>query len=508
MNTDSRTKNAKLNIAFSFTNKIVLLILTFIVRKLFINFIGVEYLGINGLFANILTLLSIADLGIATAINVHLYKPIANGDTKKISAIINYFKVVYRVIAITVFVIGMCLLPFLQYIVNLDNDIPHIYLYYCIFVIKNVVSYLLVYKACLINADQRNYKINIIEIFTQITIIIAQIVCIVILKNYLIYLLLSVVQILLHNIIVSFVADKYYPFLKNKEILSKEDKSTIFAEIKSAFLYKISMSIINGTDNILISVLIGTVTVGLYSNYLTITSNIDAFIILLFSSLISSVGNLIAKETREKSYEAFRMIQVACFGISTFCTVSLLFLTQDFIALFFGQGLLLDNLTLIAILANFYITTSMRCLNSFREGVGMYKQIKWATFIAAIINISLSILLCKLIGLSGIFFATSISKLLTFYWYEPLVLYRKHFQMSVKKYFIDNILNFLLLLFCIALCSIPIHFITTVNYLTWFLKAIICLFITGTIYLLFYFRNSSFLLLLQRMKIVKGNKRE
>ena len=128
-NQDSRTINASKNALSSFCNKMIMLCLTFISRKLFIKYIGIEYLGINGLFANVLTLLSLADLGVGTAMNVSLYKPIAEHDTRKLSALLNYFRQLYHLIAITVFLIGVALTPFLKYIINMDRDIPHLYCY-------------------------------------------------------------------------------------------------------------------------------------------------------------------------------------------------------------------------------------------------------------------------------------------------------------------------------------------------------------------------------------------
>lgn len=502
MNNESRTKNAGKNITSAFLNKIAILILTFVSRKVFIQFIGIEYLGINSLFANILTLLSIADLGIGTAMNVRLYKPIAENDKEKISAILNYFKVVYYVIAAVVLTIGLALIPVLPYIVNMDKDIPHLYLFYVILVLKNVFSYLFVYKGSILKADQKTYVVNMVDIFITVLTIAAQIVVIVTLKNYLLYLLIGVLSIIIHNVVVSLTADKYYSFIKNSHSkLSKEEQKEIFSDVSSAFVYKVSKAIINGTDNILISILIGTVTVGIYTNYHTITSNIDAFIVLAFSALTAGVGNLIAKECEDKRFSVFKIVRMICFWLCTYCSISLLFLTQDFIALYFGSELLLDNLTLISIVLAFYVSTCMKPILTYREGSGMYKKIKWVMLISAVLNIILSIVLGKLIGLSGIFFATSISKLLTYFWVEPIMLYRTTFKKSVGEYFVSQLLNVLLFAISFGLCFIPIFFIKTISILTWFLKAGICLIIVNTVYFLVYFKTPEFKDTLSRFKL-------
>ena len=164
MSNNSRTVNTSKNVVAAVTNKVITIILTFISRKVFINYIGVQYLGINGLFTNILSLLSLADLGLGTAINVSLYKPIAENDDRKISALMSFYRKCYYIIASAITVIGLLLYPALPFIVNTDKDIPYLGLYYLLFLSKTVVSYVCVYKASLINADQKNYIVNKITI--------------------------------------------------------------------------------------------------------------------------------------------------------------------------------------------------------------------------------------------------------------------------------------------------------------------------------------------------------
>lgn len=489
LNTENRTSNVSKNIIVSIVNKVSILLLTFISRKFFIQYIGVEYLGINGLFANILTLLAMADLGIGTALNVSLYKPIAESDTKKLAALIGFFKTMYSVIAIGVTVIGLGLMPFLKYIINMDSDIPHLYLYYMCYVVKNTVSYLYIYKAAIINADQKNYIINRIDFFVNIGKTMAQILVIVIWRNFLIYLLLEIAAILAYNIIVSNVANKNYAFINVKTQLSKSEKKQIFSDVYSVFLYKVSWSLLNGTDNIIMSIIVGTISVGLYSNYFTITNNVETFVALVFTSLTASVGNLVATSLPEKRYATFKSMQLVSFWLCGIITISLLFLTQDFIQLWLGSDYKLDNLSLIAIVLNVFFSICMRPVWTFREGTGMYRKIRYIMFITAIVNIILSIVLGKIMGLSGIIFATVISKLATYFWYEPNILFKNFFQVSPLKYYCEYLKNAMILIVCFVLCSIPIYFIEQVCVLTWILKAFICAIIVNCIYFIIY-RNT------------------
>lgn len=491
-NCDSRTVNASKNAVSAIGNKIIILFLTFISRKFFIQYIGVEYLGINGLFSNILTLLSMADLGLSTAMNVSLYKPIAENDTRKLSAMLNYFRKLYLIIAIGVMCIGFLLIPFLKYIVNMDQDIPHLYIYYVVFVLKSVVSYLFIYKASIIRADQKSYLINKIEVYINVVKIVLQFATVVMFHNYLVYIILDVIAIVIQNILVSRVADRHYMFIREKNKLADNEIKKIFSDTTSIFLYKIAWSLLNGTDNILMSIMIGTIYVGYYSNYYTITNNLEVFVALLFTSLTASVGNLVATSTSENKYKTFKSMQMISFWVCGIVSLCLLFLTQDFIVLWLGKDMLLDNITLISIVVNVFFSTCMRPIWTFREGTGMYKQIRYIMFATAVLNLVLSIILGRLMGISGIIFATSISKISTYFWYEPNILFKKFFNKKPIVYYLDYLKNMVTIFVCIAFCYIPIRCITTVSIFNWLLKAIMCVIIINIIYFIRYFRTEEF----------------
>lgn len=506
LNKESRTVNASKNAFSAVSNKIIILILTFISRKFFIEYIGVEYLGINGLFSNVLTLLSMADLGLGTAMNVSLYKPIAEENTKKIAALLNFFKRIYFFIAIGVTVVGVSLIPFLKYLVNMDTEIPHLYLYYLVFVAKNTVSYLFIYKSSLIRADQKTYLINRCEIVINLVKVIIQMITIIIFKNYLIYILLDVLAIFVLNVTISREANKRYEFINDKEELDKDEKKGIFSDVFSVFLYKIAWSLLNGTDNILMSILTGTVVVGLYSNYYTITNNIETFIALLFTSLTAGVGNLVATSSPENKYKTFKTMQMVSFWLCGIVCVCLFYLLQDFIQLWLGKEFLLDNLTLIAIVLNVFFSICMRPVWTFREGTGMYRQIRYIMFATAVLNIILSIVLGKWLGVSGILFATSASKLLTYFWYEPNILFKNFFNVKAYHYYLEYIKNGFLLLAIGAVCYIPLHFITGVSIGKWILKAVICLLIINVVYFLRYFKTQEFVYIKEKVMYVLKRK--
>lgn len=493
LNSDSRTKNASKNAMSAIVNKICVLLLTFIGRKFFIQYIGIEYLGINGLFGNVLTLLSMADLGLGTAMNVSLYKPIAENNTKKLIALMNNYRRLYYIIAFVVTLIGLGLVPFLSYIVNLDNDIEHLYAYYIIFVLKNTVSYLFIYKQSIIAADQKSYLVNKIDVYVNILRVGSQVLSVIIFKNYFVYILIELISVVAHNLCISHIADKQYPFLKKKGELSKDEKKLFVNDMYSAFLYKIAGSILGGTDNILISTIVGTIAVGLYSNYFTVTNNLETFVMLLFTSLTASVGNLVATSSSERRYFTYKSMQMVGNWIGAFVTVCLVYLTQDFIVLWLGYDMLLDKYVLVAVVINMYYTICMRPVWTFREGTGMYRQIRYIMLFTAIINIFLSIIMGRIWGVGGILIATSIAKFVTCFWYEPILLYKNFFKVHPAKYYRDYFINAVMTVLCVIVCYFPIKLIKSISIGGWISKTAICVVIVNIIYFLRYCKTTEFI---------------
>lgn len=492
LNEKSRTENVKRNALFAVAKKLITLVLVLISRKIFIKYIGVEYLGINSLFANVLTLLSLADLGIGTAMNVSLYKPIAERDYKTLAAIIGYFKKIYWVIAAVITIVGMGLIPFLKYIVNMDQDIPHLYLYYIIMVCRNAFSYLLVYKSSIITADQKSATVDNITIWLTFAKTVLEIIVIIVFKNFLAYLMIDVIFVVTRNLMVTCVANREYPFIKEKAALDGTEKKRIRSNLFSLSVYRISYVALNGTDNILMSVMIGTVYVGMYSNYYSIANNIEAILGLVFMALTPSIGNLVATSKSKDIYRVFNHAQIASFWISGVVCAGLFFLMQDFITLWLGEGMLLDQYTVAAIVLYQFYAICMRPIWIFREGTGMYKQIRYIMLLTAGVNIVLSIVLGKYMGLSGILFATTIANLITCFLYEPRVLFKTFFNVSPLLYYRDYIINALLTLFGMGLCYLALKKLTEVSVAMFIIKGVICVSIMSAIYFIRYFKTPEF----------------
>lgn len=489
---ENRTNKSMRNITYGIIEKIVILLLTFVRRKLFIMYIGVEFLGINGLFTEILGMLSMADLGLGTAMAYSFYKPLAEKDTKKISALITFYKKLYNYIALAVAIIGVALVPFLKYIVNTDKDISHLTLYYLIFLSNTVVSYLFVYKSSIISADQKGYLISSYSVWVNVGKLIVQTIFLVLTKNYVVYIIMDVVGTVVNNFIISYNANKYYPYIKKKVQLDKTERKSIIANLKSVFIYKVSSVFMNSTDNTIISMLIGTVWVGYCSNYTTVTVNITAFVTIIFTAITPSIGNLVVQSEPKKRYAVFSLMQMVSFCLAGIFTACVYVEINDLVTLWIGKKFIIDNIIVISLLINFYLGISLQPLWSYRSGTGLYNQTRYVMFICAIINVALSIILGKIMGVSGIFFASFISKILTYVWYEPYLLFKQYFNSSSIRYYIEQIINLLLTIMCIIVSLKITSWINEVTVLNLFIKLIITGLISSVIFLIRYIWTKEF----------------
>lgn len=433
-----RVQNSIRNMLFGLSGQLISCIMGFIVRTVFISTLGIEYLGVDGLFSNILTLLSLTNLGFDTAIIYSLYKPLAENNQTQIMGLMNLYKKAYRLIGVTVLSIGLLLLPFLPYMINGETTIDSINTIYILFLINSAASYFFVYKQAIIIADQQNHVISKVYSIFAIISNLFQVILLVCFKNYLIVLTTQIALRILQNLYISIKTNRLYPYLKGKNnvTLSEADKRNFFQNIYSLMLYRISGVVINGTDNLVISKFVGLVWVGICANYLLITSTLNTFLGHIFYSITASVGNLNVNESSEKKYLVFRILNFSNFWVYGFCSVCLWNLINPFIILWLGERFVMNKLVVFAIVLNFYTAGMQNAATTFRETTGLFRRGKYIPILAAIINIIVSIILAKTIGIAGVFLGTVFSRLCTYFWYDPYASYKLIFQQPVRKYFI------------------------------------------------------------------------
>lgn len=496
----SRTAKSLRNILYSLGNQIITILLGFINRSIFIVTLGISYLGISGLFSDILTMLSLADLGFGVALTYSMYKPLAVHDYDRLAALTGLYRRVYRIIALAVTIIGLALVPFLKYLVNLRHPVPHITLYYLMFLANTVASYLVVYKTSILTADQKDYLLKKYQSLFSIGQITCTSLFLWLTHNYFIYLLIQVIFTYTQNFYASWVAERQYPFIKKKIEMPLGEVKEIFRNLYSVFLYKISGVLLNATDNTIISVMIGTGMVGYYSNYSMITVQLTNLINTIFYSLTASLGNLVVKEKARRRYQVFKIIQSVSDIFSSICTACLFLLIQDLIQVWLGHQFLLNNLTLLAITVNFYLQIILLPIWIYREATGLYQQTKYIMVVTAIINLILSVWLANVLDVAGVLFASAIARLLTYFWYEPVLLFRRYFSNSSWVYFVSILKNVIITCVIVVVNQILFAHFMVNGWISLFLKgigvALVSLFMT----ILFYFNNQGIKVILQRIK--------
>lgn len=492
---NSRTTNSIRNILTGVVGQIIQIIMGFIVRTIFIKSLEAEYLGINGLFTNILSILSLAELGVGSAIIYALYKPIADDDKKHIKILMNFYGKVYKIIGIVVTILGIAFLPFLNFIIKdavyIKENIYSIYLFY---LFNTVITYFYSYKNSIIVAYQKNYIVSLINYGMNFIQVLIQIFVLIISKNFLLYLLTQSICIFTNNFIIAKVADKLYPFLKENqnESLSKKDKKSLITNIKALMIIKISGVLVNNTDNLIISYFSGLSSIGYVSNYNMIISAINTAILQIFNGLTASVGNLNVKENKEKKVFIFNIINLASFWIIGLASISIILVINDIIRLWAGEKYVLEINIVIALILNFYMMGMQNVINTFKNTMGLFLYGKYILLITATINLILSIVLGKIWGMFGIFISTAIARLLTNVWYHPYIVYKYGLEVKFTEY-ISRYLYYIILL--ISSTLITGYFCSKVFFasiLTIIIKMALCLIIPNLIFILCFYKTKEF----------------
>lgn len=427
-----RTKKSLINLIVSLTIQLLNIVLQFGMRWVFIYFLKTEYLGLNGLFSNILNMLSFAELGFGSAITFSLYKPLAEGNELIVSGIMNFFKKIYFLVGIFILISGLMLSPFLSFFIKEIPDIAYIHLIFILWVINSSISYFWVYKATLIIADQKKYIVDQITFIVKMITIILQVILLFLYKNYILYLATQILGTFSSNICISHYANKQYKFLRvNKEQkIDKDSLIEIKKNVTATIMHKVGAVVIFSTDNILLSKFFGLLIVGIYSNYSLIISTVTNFAGQIQLSIVASVGNLGVNSSNEKKLEVFSKYYFINFWVFTWTASCLLCLLNPFIKLWLGNEYTISNFVVLIIISNYFLTGLRSAPATFNNAFGLFWNTKFLPIVESILNLCFSIIFAKIFGYYGIFLGTFISSILTGLWYEPYVLYKKGFDIS------------------------------------------------------------------------------
>ncbi len=495
MNQKSRIQNAMKNVGIAGILQILTLILSFVSRTFFVKLLGNDYLSCEGLFSNILTILSFSELGIGSAIIYSLYKPIAEDDQNQICKLMNLFRTAYRYIALFITIVGMALIPFLDILIS---DVPEvkesIVLLYCLFLANTVASYILGYKRTFLIANQENYIVLLVQHGIHVLKILIQIWFLYLTHDYVLFLLISIVCTLATNVITTIITDRKYPWLNQhkRDKLTKSERKPIFANISAIVQYKLGSVVLNGTDNIIISVVLKTSLVGLVSNYNLIISAVNTIANQACGGLQATIGNYNVSTDANGRYKIFCQLYFISFWAFGFCTISLANLLTPFVSVWLGEQYILPYDVVIALALSFYINFINIIPSTYRSTMGYFKEARLCPLYAAGLNLILSIALAKLMGLSGIFFATAISRFFTFNVIDPYYVFRKAFERSEWIYFKQFFLYFGVLILTFALTAMCVGSIHGSGLLIFAIKLVVNCVVCNIIFLICFFKTSVF----------------
>lgn len=472
----NRVQKSAKNVVWGLITYCVTLILTFVNRTIFIQFLKVEYLGCNGLFSNILSMLSLAELGIGAAIVYSLYKPLAEDDIKSVQAYMNTYKNAYWLISGIISVVGLCLVPVLPYIVDQDTGIGYgeLRIIYSLFLLNAVLSYFFAYKRSLLSAAQYEYINSLNNTVFAILRNLLQVVLLFFTHNYYVYLGVAIVCTLISNYVVSRKCDRIFPYLKkNNEKLDKPRKKQLYKYVLAQSSHKVGGIVVSGTDNLLITTLVanGLYIVGLYSNYVMIISSIRGVISIIFSSLTGSIGNLNTEKNIGKRKKVFDDIFFATHILYSFSAICIFCLIQDFVTLWLGESYTLDLAIVLVVLINYVIGGLRTPCQIYNTTLGLFWNDRFKPWIEAAINLIASVILIRFFGMVGVFLGTLFSTVTTSLWIEPYLLYKHGFKMKLIKYFAVYLKYCIQFVFVGAIAYFISKMIPCESWILWIVKA-------------------------------------
>ena len=436
-NNRSRNVNALLASASGIIQQLVQILGNFAYRTLFLMILSKEYLGINGVFSNVLQLFSLAELGIGTAILYGMYKPFAEQDTEKIGAYVRFYKNVYHAIAVAVAVLGLCFYPFIESMVDV-SEVPgdvNLTLVYFLFVLQSVSSYLFVYKQSILSADQRTH---VVALFNSGLLLIGYAVKLIVLlctRKYELVLLSDIgTNLLVNGCFSLWISVKYRSIFQVRAVLPKEERLRIYKDTGGLMCHKVGSIIVTGTDNLVLSKFVSLAAVGIYSNYAMIISAITSLVVKVFGNLVPTIANYVINKTKEESYGLFKRLLFANMWMASFTTVCLYLLLNPFIELWLDESFLLSQTVVALVCLQHYLQVSRLTANNFINGCGLFMRDRIRPLVEGGVNLVVSVVLAKAIGIAGVFIGTVVSGALTYFWREPWLLRRHVFHRGFGEY--------------------------------------------------------------------------
>ena len=492
-----RTKNAFRNAKFGLILKIYQIVAPFALRTAIIYKLGVQYVGLSSLFTSILSVLSLAELGVGAAMVFSMYKPIAEDDTETICALMKLYKTYYRIIGFVILIISLIIVPFLPKLIS--GTIPdgvNLYIIYAISVTSTVLSYwLFAYKSCLFTAHQRGDISSKISLLICTLTYILQFISLFLFESYYIYLFSGVITQIIQNIISSKVVDRIYPNYKAKGKIPKKIKNQINQKVRDLFTAKLGGIVYNSVDTIVISAFLGITVLGIYNNYFYIMSSIIGFLDIIYYSCLAGIGNSIITESKQKNFDDFEKFSFLIANLSAICTCCFLNLYQPFMMIWMNNksDMLLDYKIIICLCIYFFLGQLNKIVNTYKDAAGIWHEDRFRPLLTAIVNLTFNIILVKYIGLFGIILSTIIATAFIDFPWVTLKIFNSVFNKKQLKKFILKITIYILSTILISITSYYIcSFINIDGILGLLLKLCICILVSTTIITISYHKTAEF----------------
>lgn len=404
-----RIEKSVVNLRYALLYQVVQLGFHFLIRTLMVRSLGDAFVGLNSLFTEVISMLSLAELGVGSAITYSLYKPLSIGDTEHVARLMLLFKRAYQIIAAVILAAGLCLLPFIHLLVReVDFSLDYLRLVYLLFLASTCISYLYAYKSSLLVADQRKFKVTRINMSVDALMMICQLLLLFFLKNFVLFLCAKIIADIVRNLFVTRCADREYPYLRGaRELPSREERKTVFRNIRDIFIGRLSGKITNSTDSILISLLDSTLSVGFFSNYNMVLNNARVFLTLLPESASGGIGNLLAEEGPEKCRQVLYRMTFIQYIMAAVCVSGLYSQLTPLIGIWLGEGRMLPDSFLIVCLINFYLATLREPLWKMIVAAGVFQKSKYVSILGSSVNLVVSLVLGLRLGMLGVIIGTT-----------------------------------------------------------------------------------------------------
>ena len=438
----SRTINSRNNFVTGMIAQILVLIMGFICRTIFIDVLGKQYLGVNNAFTDIIGLLSLTELGLGTAILYQLYKPIATEDNDRIYVLMKFYKQAYQLIGVSVIVIGLLILPFLTFLIK--KDLPpnlNIYLIFLLYLGQSASTYFFfAYKSAIIRANQQSSVIYTFDWWFTIASNLLQILELLFIGSFELYVAITIVTNAVENLLIARKSDQLFPFLKEKRTakISWEEAKKIIKDCYALSLWKINSVLISTTDNLCLTVFMGFGVVGVYSNYQLLRMNVGKFLDRFYTAITASIGNLNATKA-DRNLQVYRVTNFVTSIMYGITGLGFYFVANPFIRMWLNKDYILSDLTVLLLAIDMYVSGINKLSNTYRSALGLFNYMKYRPLLGSAVNIVVSVWLVQSMGVAGVVIGTIACKFLIYFWFEPLIIYRYGFHKNPLPFYIKNL---------------------------------------------------------------------